>query len=168
MTVPKPLTSDPEWHDSKAWFARDGMQIVYTRRAAAGSDYSVWGIAAAGGAPYPIIAGAGSAHSARPSPARDEIAFVTDREGSSDVFLANLDGSGQRSLQRTPAHNELAPRWSPDGEFVVITRVAREVADFGSMSQRTLAQAHVVVLDRNGKQRFDAVGAMADWMPAWP
>ena len=75
-------------------------------------------------------------HSARPSPTRDEIAFVSDRDGSSDVFLADLDGSAQRSLQHTPDHNELAPRWSPDGEFVVVTRVAREVADFGSMSWR--------------------------------
>jgi Tol biopolymer transport system component len=99
---------------------------------------------------------------------RDEIAFVSDRDGSSDVFLAELDGSAQRNLQHTPDYNELAPRWSPDGEFVVVTRIAREVADFGSMNQRTLEQAHIVVLDRNGRQHFEAVGAMADWMPAWP
>ena len=116
----------------------------------------------------PIIAGEGGDHSARPSPVRDEIAFVSDRDGSSDVFFADLDGSAQRSLQHTPDHNELAPRWSPDGEFVVVTRVAREVADFGSMSHRVLAEAHIVVLDRNGTQHFEAVGAMADWMPAWP
>lgn len=165
---PRPLTSDPEWNDSKAWFSRDGMQIVYTRRPVAGNDFSVFGIPVAGGAPYPIIAGASDGHSARPSPARDEIAFVSNRDGSSDVFLADLDGSAQRSLRRTPDHNELAPRWSPDGEFVVVTRVAREVADFGSMTPRAFAEAHIAVLDRNGKQHFEAVGAMADWMPAWP
>jgi len=164
----RPLTSDLEWTDSKAWFSRDGTRIIYTRRAAAGTDHAVWGISSAGGAPYPIIAGEGGDHSARPSPVRDEIAFVSDRDGSSDVFLADLDGSAQRSLQHTPDHNELAPRWSPDGEFVVVTRVAREVADFGSMSHRVLAEAHIVILDRNGTQHFEAVGAMADWMPAWP
>ena len=167
-TEPRPLTSDPEWNDSKAWFSRDGTQIIYTRRRAAGSDYSVWGIATAGGASYPIVAGADGSHSARPSPARDEIAFVSNRDGSSDVFLADIDGGAQRSLQRSPDFNELAPRWSPDGEFVVVTRVDREVADFGSMSPRALAQARIAVLDRNGKQHFEAVGAMADWMPAWP
>jgi Tol biopolymer transport system component len=165
---PRALTSDPEWNDSKAWFSRDGARIVYTRRAVAGADYAVWGIATEGGAPYPIVAGTNGGHSARPSPVRDEIVFVTDRYGSSDVFLAELDGSAQRSLQRTPDHNELAPRWSPDGEFVVVTRVARELGDFGNMSPRVLAQAHIVVLDRNGRQRFETVGAMADWMPAWP
>ncbi|MBW2288296.1 MAG: PD40 domain-containing protein [Deltaproteobacteria bacterium] len=164
----RPLTTDLEWNDSKAWFSRDGTRIIYTRRAVGGSDYTVWGIPTAGGAPYPVIAGADDGHSARPSPVRDEIAFVSDRYGSSDVFLADLDGSAQRNLQHTPDYNELAPRWSPDGEFVVVTRIAREVADFGSMNQRTLEQAHIVVLDRNGKQHFEAVGAMADWMPAWP
>jgi len=165
---PRPLTTDPEWNDSKAWFSRDGARIIYTRRAVAGSDYAVFGIATVGGSPYPIIAGADGNHSARPSPARDEIAFVSDRDGSSDVFLANLDGSHQHSLQRTKNHNELAPRWSPDGEFIVVTRVESDVGDFGSMNQRALAKAHIVVLDRNGRQRFEAPGAMADWMPAWP
>jgi Tol biopolymer transport system component len=165
---PRPLTSDPEWNDSKAWFSRDGTRIIYTRRAPAGSDYTIWGIAAAGGAPYPVVAAAGGGHSARPSPARDELAFVTDRDGSSDVYLAELDGSNQRSLQRTPAYNEFAPRWSPDGEFLVVTRVPADIADFGSMSPRALARALVVVLDRSGKQRFEAAGAMPAWMPAWP
>jgi len=166
-TAPRPLTSDPQWNDSKAWFARDGKTIIYTRHASAGNDYTIWGIAAAGGAPYPIIDGADRGHSARPSPTRDELVFVTDRDGSSDIYLADLDGSSQRSLQRTPAHNELAPRWSPDGEFLVVTRVPADIADFGSMNPRTLAQAHVVVLDRSGKQQFEAVGAMPEWMPAW-
>ena len=84
------------------------------------------------------------------------------------MFLADLTGAAQRSLQHTPDHNELAPRWSPDGEFVVVTRVARDVADFRSMSPQAFAQARIAVLDRNGKQHFETVGAMADWMPAWP
>ena len=84
------------------------------------------------------------------------------------MLLAGIDGSDQRSLQRTPDHNELAPRWSPDGEYLVVTRVPRTEGDFGSMNQRALAEAHLVVLDRNGRQRFETAGAMADWMPAWP
>ena len=165
---PRALTSDPAWNESKAWFSRDGTQIVFSRSPAGGGDHDIWAIAAAGGAPRPIVAGADGDHSARPSPTRDEIVFVSDRDGSSDVFLAELDGSRQRSLRRTPGDNELAPRWSPDGELVVVTLIARDVGDFGEMGPRALARARIAVLDRNGEQRFEAAGAMADWMPAWP
>jgi Tol biopolymer transport system component len=165
---PRAITSDAAWHDSKAWFTRDGTQIIYTRREAAGSDYDIWGVPVSGDAPWPIVAGPTLDHSARPSPTRDEIVFVSNRDGSSDVFLADADGGRQRSLQRTPHDNELAPRWSPDGEFVVVTRIAADVADFGSMGDDTLARSRIAVLDRNGRQHFEADGTMADWMPAWP
>jgi Tol biopolymer transport system component len=166
--APVALTSDPAWNDSKAWFSRDGTKIVYSRHPADGDDYDIWGIPAMGGDPYPIVAGPDGAHSARPSPSRDEIAFVSDRDGSADLFLADLDGKHQRSLGRTPDRNELAPRWSPDGELVVVTQVAREVGDLGSMNPQALAQSRIAVFDRNGKQLFEAAGAMPDWMPAWP
>jgi Tol biopolymer transport system component len=164
---PRAITSDPAWQDSKAWFTRDGSQIVFTRQDAAEGDYDVWGVRADGGVPWPIVGGPTLDHSARPSPTRDEIAFVSNRDGSSDPFLANTDGGGQRSLQRTPHDNELAPRWSPDGELVVVTRIAAELADFGSMGDRTLGQSRIAVLDRSGRQLFETNGAMPDWMPAW-
>lgn len=165
---PRAITSDPAWNDSKAWFTRDGAQILYTRREAAGSDYDLWGVSVSGGAPWPIATGPTLDHSARPSPTRDEIVFVSNRDGSSDVFLADADGGRQRNLQRNLRDNELAPRWSPDGEFVVVTRVATDVADFGRMGEGALAQSRIAVLDRNGRQHFETDGAMPDWMPAWP
>ena len=41
-----------------------------------------------------------SSPSARPSPVRDEIAFVSDRDGSSDVFLADLGAFRPEDLHR--------------------------------------------------------------------
>jgi Tol biopolymer transport system component len=165
---PRRLTHDPAWRDSKAWFTRDGSRVVYTRRPAGDGPYDIFGIDTRGGEPVAIIHSDANDHSARPSPSRDEIVFVSDRFGSSDVFTADLGGGGTRILGRTPDTNDLAPRWSPDGELVVVTRVGRTIADFGSMTREALSKARIAVLDREGRQLFETAGAMPDWMPAWP
>jgi Tol biopolymer transport system component len=165
---PRRLTSDPDWHDMKAWFTRDGTRIVYNRRPVAGGASDVVSIAVAGGDLRTIAGSEANEHSARPSSTRDEIAFVSDRDGSSDVFLADLDGGSLRNLWPTADHNELAPRWSPDGERVVATRVPADVGDFGSMNRSALERAHIIVLDREGNRLLDTPGLMADWMPPWP
>ena len=48
------------------------------------------------------------------SPDGRKLAFVSDREGNSEVYVMNADGSGQRSLTRNPAY-DADPAWSPDG-----------------------------------------------------
>jgi Tol biopolymer transport system component len=164
---PRRLTFDPGWIDSKAWFTRRGDRVIYTRKALNGGPYDIFGIDAAGGSPVAVVASAADDHSARPSPTRDEIAFVSNRNGSADIFLARLDGSEVRVLDRSPDTNDLAPRWSPDGERIVATRVDPEIADFGSMHRSGYASARIVVFDREGRQLFETRGMMPDWMPAW-
>jgi Tol biopolymer transport system component len=166
--LPRRLTLDPDWYDSKAWFTRDGSTIVYTRRPTAGRGYDVIRVAVDGGDERTVVGTEANEHSARPSSTRDEIVFVSDRDGSSDVFLVDLDGGSLRNLRRTAGRNELAPRWSPDGERIVATSVPEEVGDFGSMGPSVLERARVVVLDRAGNTLLDTPGAMADWMPPWP
>jgi Tol biopolymer transport system component len=165
---PRRLTDDPDWYDSKAWFTRDGSRIVYTRRPDRGGQSDIVSVAAAGGDLRTLVGTEANEHSARPSLTRDEIAFVSDRDGSSDVFLADLDGGNPRSLRTTPDRNELAPRWSPDGERIAVTTVPEEAGDFGSMNAAAVAQARLVVLDRQGNTLLDTPGAMPDWMPPWP
>jgi Tol biopolymer transport system component len=125
-------------------------------------------VSASGGNLREIVATPADEHSAWPSPTRDEIALLSDQDGSSDVFLVDSSGARLRNLGRTPDWNELAPHWSPDGERVVVTAVPKDVAGLGSMNPAALAQARVVVLDRNGKVLLETPGAMADWMPPWP
>ena len=48
------------------------------------------------------------------SPDGRKLAFVSDRDGNSEVYVMNADGSGQRSLTRNPAY-DADPAWSPDG-----------------------------------------------------
>ena len=51
------------------------------------------------------------------SPDGRKLAFVSRRDGNSDIYVMNADGSGQENLTRQPA-NDSHPSWSPDGRKI--------------------------------------------------
>lgn len=55
-----------------------------------------------------------------PVPARGVIAFTSNRDGNSDIYLMNADGGGQRNLTRHPAADD-QPAWSPDGRQIAFS-----------------------------------------------
>jgi hypothetical protein len=64
--------------------------------------------------------------------------------------------------------NEFAPRWSPDGERLVVI-----VNDASAGAPRlddpeSLAAIRLRALDRDGRVLFEAPGYNPDWMPPWP
>ena len=112
-------------------------------------------------------------HSARPSPTRDEFAFVSNRDSrgggnDSDLFLAALDGSNVRRITHTPNWSEFAPRWSPNGERIVVIATPVELRQPRLVEPSDLAQIRLRVFNREGDLLFDEFGMMADWMPPWP
>lgn len=166
--TPVQLTFDTGWYDIKAWFSRDGERIVYSRRPLAGGYHEIMNIAADGSDPRAIIRDADSDnHSARPSPVRDELAFVSDRTGAFDVYLASLDGENVRNLSQSANRHEFAPRWSPDGQRLVVT-VTAETAGLPTLgSLASLRESRILVYDREGNVELDIPGFMPDWMPPW-
>ena len=102
-------------------------------------------------------------HSAWQSPARDEIVFVSDRDGSMDLFLADLAGEKLRNLTSSPDRDEYAPHWSPDGERIAAIVVPRGAPM--TASESTLGVTHVLAIDRSGRTLLETPGAMPDWMP---
>ena len=162
------LTTDPAWFDWKPYFTRDRGEVVFSRRPAAGGRGVVAVIATGGGAPrvLPLAEGA-DLHSARPSPARDEIAFVAERGGASEVFLADLAGGSTRALTRAAERQAFAPHWSPDGERLVVTTTPPGTPTPRLTDPDGLAEAKLLVLERDGHELFEAPGMMPDWMPAW-
>lgn len=164
---PQPLTRDPEWFDMKPRFTRDGTRIVFSRRAARGGPRDIVGIGATGGEVTAIVSDAAADdHSAWPSPTRDEIAFVSDRRGRPEIYLAGLDGARVRRISDFPGA-AFAPRWSPDGEKLVVLVSEPDRPEPRLADRESLEHARVAVIDREGRVWFEAAGFMADWMPAW-
>lgn len=166
---PRQLTSDPKWFDMKAWFTRDGRSIVYSRRPTASGGWFEIAIVPAAGGESRVLAAKPETdfHSARPSPTRDEIVFVSDRDGDFDAYLMDTQGRNVRPLTRTPDRDEFAPRWSPDGDRLLLT-VAEHDYGLPRLSDReSLSRARVVALTRDGAVLFDSLGFMPDWMPPW-
>lgn len=160
------LTSDPALFDFKPFFTRDGRRIVFSRRPAAGPPHDVLSIAP-DGSDLRSVAGEPDAdeHSGRPSPVREELAFVSDRDGNPQVYRAQLDGSAVRRLTQGP-RSALAPRWSPDGERLVVTLAS--TPELKLVDRAALAEARVAVIDREGAVLLETAGFMPDWMPPWP
>jgi Tol biopolymer transport system component len=54
------------------------------------------------------------------------VLFVSNREGrSSDVWIMNANGSGQRPIVRRPNADDWHPRYSPDGRKIAFTQLTR-------------------------------------------
>ena len=57
------------------------------------------------------------------SPGGRRIVFSRYQAGDSDLWSANLDGTGQKNLTNTPAYGEIDPAWSPSGGEISYARV---------------------------------------------
>jgi Tol biopolymer transport system component len=167
-TAPRALTRDPAWFHLKASYTRDGTRVVFARRPAAGGPHDVASVDLAGGAlRLHASAPAADDHSPAPSPTRDELALISDRDGSFDVLLAPLAEGPARNLTRTPEWNEGAPHWSPDGELLALTVTPRDEPAPRMRQADALEHSEVRVIDREGRLLFQAPGLMPEWMPAW-
>ena len=48
---------------------------------------------------------------------QSRIAFTSDRDGNSEIYVINPDGSNVTNLSNNPAA-DIGPKWSPDGRFL--------------------------------------------------
>jgi Tol biopolymer transport system component len=97
-------------------------RLVYTRSFA---DLNIWRIdTSAPGLPSSAPAAVSIASTrtdsyAELSPSARQVAFVSDRTGNMEVWLADLDGSNPVQLTSLAAAGTATPRWSPDGQTIV-------------------------------------------------
>ena len=66
----------------------------------------------------------GMAHDATPrwSPDGAWIAFISDRDGTDNLWLIAPDGSGLRKITTEVNHSLSSPEWTPDGDYVTVRR----------------------------------------------
>jgi Tol biopolymer transport system component/imidazolonepropionase-like amidohydrolase len=61
------------------------------------------------------------------SPDGKTIAFLSDRSGVENLWIANADGSNPRAISKDGRTNDrpqimLSPTWAPDGQFIVVSK----------------------------------------------
>ncbi|MEO7962582.1 MAG: hypothetical protein ABIT38_01590, partial [Gemmatimonadaceae bacterium] len=97
--------------------SRDGRTVVFELL---GDLYLV---AIEGGNARPIVTGRDFAAQPRFSPDGASIAFVSDRDGSDNLWVTNADGSSPHQVSHAPRQKMLSPAWSADGSTLVVTVV---------------------------------------------
>jgi Tol biopolymer transport system component/imidazolonepropionase-like amidohydrolase len=75
-----------------------------------------------GGRATPITSGMAFNAKPRFSPDGRELVFISDRGGAENVWVMDVDGSNARALTREHEMNFTSPRWTPDGEAIVVSR----------------------------------------------
>ncbi|UCE85208.1 MAG: PD40 domain-containing protein [Deltaproteobacteria bacterium] len=165
--APRRLLGRDDTTTSKGRFTRDGTWIVFMRQETPDAPGDVMLIRPDGSELRALASTPESDdHSPRPCPVRDEIAFISDRDGKEDVFVTDLAGTALRNLTQAIEGSFRVPRWSPDGERLVL--LVRPTGMRPSADREVTRQRYeVAVIDRQGRLLLRTPGYSADFMPPW-
>ena len=90
---------------------------------------------------------------------------MSDRDGNSEIYVMNTDGSGQRNLTQNRAADAY-PAWSPDGKGIAFA-TARDDRT-GRCTDPSACNLEIYVMNPDGaKQRRLTRDPAADSFPAW-
>jgi Tol biopolymer transport system component len=77
-----------------------------------------------GGTATRITEGLGYDAQPRVSPDGEWLAFISDRDGADNLWIARIDGRDARKLSSETQIPLLSPTWTPDGRYVLVSRRA--------------------------------------------
>jgi Tol biopolymer transport system component len=77
-----------------------------------------------GGKATPLLTGMAMETQPRFSPDGKEIVFLSDRDGSENIWIAKADGSNARKISDEKQAEFVSPAWTPDGQYVVASKSA--------------------------------------------
>jgi len=105
---------------SRVVYVRNSMDVMTDRRRS-----SLWIVAFDGTDPRPLTTGDARDHSPRWSPDGGRLAFVSDRDGSSQVWVRWMD-TGQEARLTDVRRSPSGIAWSPDGERLAFSMFVPE------------------------------------------
>jgi Tol biopolymer transport system component len=82
----------------------------------------IWTVPLAGGDAKPVTTGIAFDSQPCYSPDGKSIAFVSDRDGADNLWVAGADGSNPRPLSKDKQSLFASPSWTPDGDYVLVSR----------------------------------------------
>ena len=101
---------------SRVAYVRTSMDIMTDR-----GRRTIWVVDTDGGNHRPLVSGQGNYGSPRWSPSGDRLAYLSNRDGKTQLFVQWLDGGETAKITTLPQ----SPRsivWSPDGTQIAFTR----------------------------------------------
>lgn len=126
----------------------------------------IYALDASGGTARPLLTGMAFERNPVFSPDGRQFAFISDRSGVTNLWIANVDGSGLKQLSQEQSLAIFSsPAWSPDGRFVYVSRAVHSILAFelflydkdgGSGVQITKAGS-----PDNWDEKMNAMGAVA-------
>ncbi|REJ76161.1 MAG: amidohydrolase [Acidobacteria bacterium] len=76
------------------------------------------------------------------SPDGKQIAFVSDRDGLTNLWVMDIDGKNLKQLSKEKKNIIHSPKWSPDGEYIVVNK--------GFMSSRSIPAGEIWMYHKTG------------------
>src|SRR6266581_4716978 len=126
QTEKRAITFDDLIHMQRvggAQVSRDGKWVAYTlavpNMEANRNESNIWMVPTAGGAPLQLTRG-GHDSSPQWSPDGKTIAFLSSRDGGSQIYLLSTEGGEPAPLTRLSTGADLV-KWSPDGKLLAFT-----------------------------------------------
>ena len=127
----------------------------------------------AGGDAIPLTEGMAYDSQPRYSPDGSQVLFVSDRDGSENLWLIDVDSRATRQLTNAPANNYESPEWLPDGDYVAAAVGAGELLPGGDWRNPKLWMWHVdggtgiQLIDEPGSRRITGPAPTPDGRHIW-
>jgi len=120
-----------------------------------------------GGEAKPLTSGMAFDSQPRFSPDGARIAFLSDRTGAENLWIAAADGSGPLQLSKDENSEFASPEWSADGRFVMVSRMPQGARTFELWMYHVDGGAGVRITNAKAdpkappRQRHNAIGVVA-------
>ncbi|MBT1451003.1 S9 family peptidase [Glaciecola sp. XM2] len=102
----------------------DGESVIYVRRSndimTDSTRSSIWAVSIKGEDHRPLISSSKNANSPRWSPSGDRIAYLSNKEGSTQLYVRWMD-TGQTALLTNVNTTPSSVTWAPDGKSIAFT-----------------------------------------------
>jgi Tol biopolymer transport system component len=96
-----------------------------------------------------------------------QLLFDSFRDGNTEIYMMNPDGSNQTRLTNDPVINE-HPIWSPNGTLFLFETVLNSLSSPGTMSPDGSGPTQIERMNRDGTGRIPLTGTNANNdRPAW-
>ena len=113
-------------------------------------------ISIAGGPATRISSGQSFDMQPRFSPNGSAVAFISDRDGATNIWLMDPDGSNLRQISEESDREVNSPSWSPDGQYIFVRKHFVEARSLGAgevWMYHVSGGSGLQVTERNGFQK---------------